>query len=171
VNFRYLQYSSGSNVTLSPDDSGTAHHINPTASIDVTLFSCYEGARLKIVHGGASNTITVKDGVTTIASLTTGQECYIDARIDSSGVPGWPTGALVVGSNGIIDADSIPATAGGVGVQQAGADVPSSLDADLFTKINFVSGATVTEGSPGVADVTNTGGSGDPGEALAAALL
>lgn len=172
MNFRYLQYSSGSNITASPDDMGFAHHIEPTASIDFSLPTAVEGMRVKIVHAGASNTITVKDGAGTVASLAAGQECYLDTRINSSGVPGWPTGAVIVGSDGVIDSDSVPTTTAGVFIQQAGVDVPSSIDLGQYTTINFASGATVAEGAAGVADVSITGGSGiSSGTAMAIGLL
>lgn len=111
-----LSISTGSSFTLSVDDMNQQVNIAPSANIDVTLPTAVEGMSIRVIHNGTANTISLKDGATTVASLTTGKETLVQTRLNSSGVAIWPTASVVISSSGVLDSGNVPS------------ELPSALD-------------------------------------------
>lgn len=107
---RFMRYDRGTDLTLFDGDLFKTHYINATANISLTLPTASDGANAVIVNVGAGN-IALKDGATTLATLTTDTYVTVLALATSSNTPQWPNavplwsldGRLLTSANIVID--------------------------------------------------------------------
>lgn len=108
------------NETLLASDMNTVHYIDCTAASDLTLMPAVEAGWVMFNNIG-TELITVKDGATTLCTLTTDQMCFIRCYATTAFAPAWPYKVETWSTAGLLTLGlPLPITSGGTGLSALG---------------------------------------------------
>lgn len=87
------------NTTLTTADLNQTLLLNCTSSCTLTLPTPTNGSWL-VIHNRGTGTISVSDGVNTVATLVQNRRCELRSLVNSSAVHAWPTSVPSTGLDG-----------------------------------------------------------------------